>query len=230
VQQAVEESGDSVWLPTADPSLLRVDARTGEVLWTACLPATPFPEGVVGAVGDTAYVLADEAQPTIFVVSGGKVVDRIAAPELAVGVRAGYGALWVPTDEGTVERYDLADGGWTSIATGPGSRFLDVGFGAVWVMNQSDGSVSRIDARTLEAELLPGSQYYVRGGDLTTGAGAVWLRTDDSVLRIDPRSREVTHLLELPVGSGSVAATADVLWITNHDHLAVHAVPLPLPD
>lgn len=230
VQQAVEESAGSVWLPTADPSLLRVDARTGEVLWTARLPATPFPEGVVGAVGNTGYVLADQAQPTIFVVSGGKVVERIEAPDLALGVRAGHGALWVPTDEDTIERYDLATREWTSIPTGPGPRFLDIGYGAVWVMNQADGSVTRIDARTRETELLPASPYYIRGGDLTTGAGAVWLRTDDSVLRIDPRTREVTHVLELPPGSGSVAATPDVLWITNHDHLAVHAVPLPLPD
>lgn len=228
VEQAIEQSAGSVWIPTTAPALLRLDAETGAVLARTRLPAAPLPEGVVGSIGTTAYVLADEQAPTIFVVRQGRIADRIPAPEFAVGVRAGYGALWVPTQANTVERYDLAAGEWTSIATGSGPRFLDVGFGAVWVMGQGDGTVTRIDARTYEPEVLSGSQYVIRGGDLTTGGGGVWLRTDDSVLRIDPRSREVTHLIELPAGSGSVTATSRALWITNHDHFAVHMAPLPL--
>lgn len=57
----------------------------------------------------------------------------------------------------------------------------------------------------------------------------MWLRTDSQVARIDPRSRAVTHLIALPPGSGSAAATDDLLVVTNHDHEAVHLVPLPLP-
>jgi hypothetical protein len=49
------------------------------------------------------------------------------------------------------------------------------------------------------------------------------------VARIDPRTRAVTHLIDLPPGSASAAATDDLLVITNHDHVAVHLVPLPLP-
>jgi hypothetical protein len=229
VQQAIEQSGGSVWLPTSERTLLRVDAATGRIIARAKLPGTPLVESAVGAVGDTAYVLVQVLQRKILVVRDGRVVQRIAAPPDARAVRAGHGALWVPTTSDTVERYDLAKKEWTTIAVGPSPRFLDVGFGAVWVMGQADGSVTRIDARTLEPEVLPGSGAPIMGGDLTTGAGAVWLRTDAAVLRLDPRRGRVTHLLELPAGSGSVAATADALWITNHDHLAVHRVPLPLP-
>lgn len=56
------------------------------------------------------------------------------------------------------------------------------------------------------------------------------LRTDSSVARIDPRTRAVTHLIELPPGSASAAAVDGMLLITNHDHDAVHVVPLPLPE
>ncbi len=229
VEQAIEHSGGSVWIPTTAPELLRIDAVTGRVQERVRLPGRPLTEGVVGAIGDTAYVIVDETDPTILVVRGGRIVERLAAPEAAVAVRAGYGALWVPTGLSTVERYDLRSGEWTTIPSGPGPRFLDVGFGAVWVMDQGDGTVTRIDARSLEPVVLPGSQYYIRGGDLTTGGGAVWLRTDDSVVRLDPRTGAATHLVQLPPGSGSAAATTRALWITNHDHLAVHAVPLPLP-
>jgi hypothetical protein len=229
VEQALEQSAGSVWIPTTAPELLRVDAVTGEVQERVRLPERPLTEGVVGAIGGTAYVIVDEADPTILVVKRGRVTEEIQAPEGAVAVRAGYGALWVPTGFSTVERYDLRSGEWTSIPSGPGPRFLDVGFGAIWVMDQGDGSVTRIDARTLEPVVLPGSQYYITGGDLTTGGGAVWLRTDDSVVRLHPRTGAATHLIELPPGSGSGAATTRALWITNHDHLAVHVVPLPLP-
>ena len=75
-------------------------------------------------------------------------------------------------------------------------------------MNQGDGSVTRIDGRSGERPrpfAVTGGA--IGGGDLTTGAGAVWLRTDTAVARIDPASRAVTHLIDLPPGSGSVAAT-----------------------
>lgn len=95
-------------------------------------------------------------------------------------------------------------------------------------MNQSDGSITRIDA--LEPEILPGSRYPIYGGNITTGAGGVWLHTNDSVLRLDPRTRQVTHVIEPPPSSGDAIATPHALWLTNHDNLAVHVVPLPLPS
>jgi len=229
VEQAVEQSAGSVWVPTNAPQLLRIDAETGRELARTRLPGTPLAEAGVGAVHETAYVLVGMPDPVIVVVERGRVTDRIEAPVDAVAVRAGYGALWVPTGSDTVERYDLRTGEWASIPSGSSPRFLDVGYGAVWVMNQGDGTVTWIDGRSGDSEVLAANDGYILGGDLTCGAGAVWLRTDDSVLRIDPRTREVTHRVRVPAGSGSAAATREALVITNHDHLAVHRVPLPLP-
>jgi hypothetical protein len=229
VTQALEESAGEVLVPSTHPDVLhRIDATTGEVRARVRLPRSPLVEGIMGAAGATAYVLVDPLEPTIVVIEGDQVADRIAAPDQAAGVRAAFGAVWVPTGHNTVERYDLATGQWTIIASGPRPRFLDTGFGAVWVMNQGDGSVTRIDARSGEPELIPVTGDQIGGGDLTVGGGAVWLRTDSAVARIDPGTREVTHWIDLPPGSGSAAATPRGLLITNHDHLAVHLVPLPL--
>jgi hypothetical protein len=230
VGQALEVHRGEVLVPTLNPSLLlRLDQGSGAVQARVKLPANPIVESAVGAEDGTAFVLVDPAQPTIAMVSEDGTVDSMPAPEGASALRAGYGSLWVPTDAGTVERYSLEAGTWSSIGAGPFPRFLDVGYGAVWVMNQGDGSVTRIDGRSGKAITFPVTGEQISGGDLTTGAGAVWLRTDSSVLRIDPRTRRVTHWIELPPGSGSVAAVRGSLWITNHDHLAVHRVPLPLP-
>ncbi len=230
VTQALEESKGEVFVPTALPgALFRVDAETGEVRARVKLPASPLQESTLGASDGRVYVLIDPLEPTVVAIEDDEIVDSIPVHEEATAVRAAYGSLWVPTGADTVERQDLATGEWSSIASGPSPRFLDVGYGAVWVMNQGDGSVTRIDGRTGESEAIAVTGGFIGGGDLTTGAGAVWLRTDTAVARIDPADNRVTHLIELPPGSGSVAATDDALWITNHDHLAVHQVPLPLP-
>ncbi|WP_457208085.1 hypothetical protein [Nocardioides sp. P5_C9_2] len=230
VTQALEQSGDEVFISTRVPdTLMRIDALTGAVRARVRLPASPLMESAVGADGGTVHVLVDTLEPTIVTIRGEKVASTIPAPADATAVRAAFDALWVPTRSGTIERYDLESGEWTSIPAGPYPRFLDVGFGAVWVMNQGDGSVTRVDGRTSESETIAVTGAAIGGGDLTTGAGAVWLRTDAGVIRIDPESRAPTHVIEVPPGSGSVAATDEALWITNHDHLAVHQVPLPLP-
>lgn len=233
VTQALEQSDGEVLVPSRFPNALtRIDATTGRTTSRVRFESGPVVEGAVGAIDDVAYVLLDEAD-----VGGGALIavvraDRattLPAPEGAVAVRAAFGSLWVPTRTDTVERYDLATEEWRAIAVGPNPRFLDVGYGAVWVMNQGDGSVTRIDVETDETEDIPVTGQRIGGGDLTTGGGAVWLRTDSQVARIDPETRRVTHLLDLPPGSGSVAATERALLVTNHDHLAVHLVPLPLP-
>ncbi|PKH37694.1 hypothetical protein SAMN05192575_101713 [Nocardioides alpinus] len=230
VVQALEATRAEVLVPSLNPSaLFRLDPTTGAVLARVELPASPLVESVVGAAGTTAYVLVEPSAPRIVAIEDDEVVEEIEVPEGAVAVRAGFGSLWVPTSRSTLERYSLEDSEWTTIGTGPNPRFFDLGFGAAWVMNQGDGSVTRVDATSGEAEHIPVTGVRIGGGDLTVGAGGVWLRTDASVLRIDPGTRRVTHLIDLPPGSGSVAAVPGSLWITNHDHLAVHRVPLPLP-
>ncbi|WP_322938544.1 NHL repeat-containing protein [Nocardioides bizhenqiangii] len=230
VVQALAATQDEVLIPVVFPDqLLRLDGTTGKVLARVELPDEPLREGAVGIDGDVGYVLVDVLDPRILVIEGDRITDEIPAPDGATAVRAGSGSLWVPTSGHTVERYSLKEETWKSIAVGPDPRFLDVGFGAVWVMNQGDGSVTRIDARTGTAETLPVTGEPIGGGDLTVGAGAVWLRTDSQVARIDPSTHAVTHVIDLPPGSASAAATDDLLVITNHDHDAVHLVPLPLP-
>jgi streptogramin lyase len=217
-------------VPSLNPSLLlRLDADTGEERARVRLPASPVAEAAVGAADGRAYILVEPSEPRIAVVEG-NTVDEIPAPDGAVAVRAGYGSLWVPTTNHTVERLVLRTGKWSTIAAGPSPRFLDVGFGAVWVMDQGDGSVTRIDARSGQTEQIAVTGLRIGGGDLTVGGGSVWLRTDSQVARIDPRTRAVTHVIDLPPGSGSAAAVDGFLLITNHDHDAVHVVPLPLPE
>ena len=74
-----------------------------------------------------------------------------------------------------------------SIPVGPSPRFLAAGAGAVWTLNQGDGTVSRVDpvsnrlAATIRTDV-PGP-----GGDIAVGAGRVWVRATRTLLSvIDP--------------------------------------------
>jgi YVTN family beta-propeller protein len=104
-----------------------------------------------------------------------------------------------------------------------------LGEGSVWVLNQTDGTVSRIDPQTNSVvATIAVSSTPVDGGDIAVGCGAVWARVDDElVARIDPATNEVVARYGPPTDDGSVACADHVLWISAHDANTIWRVPLP---
>ena len=108
----------------------------------------------------------------------------------------------------------MSDSGTTK--TRKGARFLATGEGAVWILNQSDGSVSKLDpgsgnvVATIPAKV-PGD-----GGIIVTGLGSVWVSMPDTpVLRIDPKSNKV---IERWTGGGEgIGVGFGSVWLENHD-------------
>jgi YVTN family beta-propeller protein len=115
------------------------------------------------------------------------------------------------------------------IAVGSGPRFLAVGEGGVWVLNQFDGTVSRVDPRTnTVTATITVSDAAVEGGDIAAGGGSVWARVSDSlVARIDPRTNKVVARYGPSAGSGSVAADDKAVWVSAHDINAIWRLPAP---
>jgi YVTN family beta-propeller protein len=114
-----------------------------------------------------------------------------------------------------------------TIDVGPGPRFLAVGEGGVWVMNQTDGTISRVDPTTdtVIATIDSGAQIF--GGDIAVGGGSVWVRGGPELLaRIDPATNLVTERYGPDAGSGSVAADDDAVWVTAHDVSMIWRLPL----
>ncbi len=113
-----------------------------------------------------------------------------------------------------------------TIKTGLGPRFFDVGEGAVWTLNQVDGTVTRIDADTGRTARIP-AKVRGEGGDLTVGGGSVWVRGTDRLLaRIDPRRRKVVARYGPSSGSGAVIVGGGAVWISAHDINTVWRLPL----
>jgi DNA-binding beta-propeller fold protein YncE len=98
----------------------------------------------------------------------------------------------------------------------------------VWVLNQSDGSVTQVDPQSLTAvrKTFVGESP-VDGGDIAVGGGFVWAHVSDSlVAQIDPDSGRVVARYGEPAGSGGVAADEAALWISVHDEDTLWRVPL----
>jgi len=237
VPLAMEQGFGAVWAGegTGDlfATLLRIDAATGTV--TARIPL-PEPglrvESSLAVTDDAVWGLVDgDGDQRLLVAvdpATNTVKDTFPAPEAAEALRGGFGSLWVATSQQSVVRVDPADGSTeATIDTGFGSRFMAVSDDAVWVMNQDDGTVTRIDPEgDSVAATIQVSDGRIPGGDIAAGDDAVWVRTESELATmVDPGNDEVTRVLGPAAGSGSVAVTDGAVWLTAHDDFVVQRVP-----
>jgi len=97
--------------------------------------------------------------------------------------------------------------------------FLVAGEGAVWVQEQGDGTVARInpDSGKVSGRVKVGKN--LKWGDIDAGGGKVWLRTtdDQAFVVIDPQSLVIRARIGEPSGSGALRYTRAGIWTTAHD-------------
>ena len=102
-----------------------------------------------------------------------------------------------------------------TIAVGKAPRFIAAGAGAVWTLNQGDGSVSRIDPATNKVVAtievgVPGG-----GGDIAVGEGSVWVTAFEYPLsRIDPSTNTVVQQFT-GKGGDAVRVGLGSVWLSN---------------
>jgi YVTN family beta-propeller protein len=86
------------------------------------------------------------------------------------------------------------------------------------VLNQADGSVSRIDPKTNQVVATIDVGVPGPGGDIAAGEGAVWVRASKVLLSaIDPATNKVARRYGPPHGSGAVRAGEGKVWVSAHD-------------
>jgi class 3 adenylate cyclase/DNA-binding beta-propeller fold protein YncE len=137
-----------------------------------------------------------------------------------VAVRANSVAVIDPTDGRVLRDIGVGSSPWD----------ISAGFGAVWVANNGNGTVSWIDPKTMQTQQIP----LGRGPTaITSGDGSVWAydATDGIIYQIDPVSRTLTTSYRVPgcqadTGSaffghrsgcihGGIAAGAGKVWVGN---------------
>lgn len=139
----------------------------------------------------------------------------------------GVGDVWISdADGGVVARVDLDTKQVVGIrwlaADGPYPLHLTEADGAMWVVDESELTVFRIDPATnaatrvgIELEFIDGTGF----GDhpIAFGGDQLWVReSETSLARIDTTSLTVAERIETePFGGGSFVVIDDALWYAN---------------
>ena len=164
------------------------DPATGELL-----DRFPLPEPTALAVdGQTVWVASVDGRLRSIDTDTGAVRVR-ATTGLVTRIQVGQGGMWLMTFDGKVLRLDRRTG--KLVARVPGAfRAADLAVGAegVWVYDQHQGAVLRIDpsanrvARTIPVISQP--QVELNARVLTVGGGAVWVvdKAGEALVRVDP--------------------------------------------
>jgi len=210
----------SIWVPNCtDKTVSRVSIASNEV--TATVPVGPAAsEGGIAAGAGSVWIVSDPKGVLSRIdPNENKVVAEIAVPAGSAGVTFGEGAVWittpVPGPTGTLTKVDPKTNQPTAIQVGPQPRFLTTGAGSVWTLNQGDGTVSRVDAKT--GKLLANIELGVPGGggELAFGEGHVWATVFQIPLtEIDPATNQVIRQWTGP-GGDAVRVGHGSVWLSN---------------
>ena len=130
-----------------------------------------------------------------------------------------FGAVWVTSyEKDELYRIDpMANALTTTIKLHDGPRFIASGEYSIWVLNQGDGTVQRIDEKsgklmaTIETGLSSG-----RGGDIVCGAGYVWISLPGTpVAQIDPRTNTLVRTFKGGRMGDAIRYGAGSLWVSG---------------
>jgi virginiamycin B lyase len=209
----------SLWVPlcTAKPSLARIDLKTNAV--TSIYPlGPPAEEGGIAYGAGSIWLIVDKLGSLARInPENGAVLDTFHVPAGSYNPAFLDGTVWITHADGSdVTGIDAASGKTiATVVTGPNPRFLTVGAGAVWTLNQGDGTLTRVDSlnrRTATISLgTPG-----HGGDIAFSDGKIW--TSMMKMPLSLIDAGLNRLVCQWVGPGGDALNIGhgSLWLTDY--------------
>ncbi len=210
----------SLWVPLCSnpPALARVDLDRNTL--TAVLNVGPAgAEGGVTTSPDSVWLVVDKNGSLARIdPETGTVRQIIRVPPGSYNPFYSDGQIWVTRADGAaVTSVDAAKGIVLGIAkTGPKPRFLTAGAGAVWTLNQGDGSMTRIDARTRQATQTIELGTPGQGGDISFGGGMVWTTVPKVPLSAVDSTTSTLLCQWMGPGGDSLGIGRDAIWLTDY--------------
>ncbi len=220
----------SLWVPLCAPVpvLARVDLATNR-LAAVLKPGPAAAEGGIAASADSLWLVTDK-QGTFARIdpASGRVRQTVRLPPGAFNPVYSEGVLWVSRVAGSeLLAVDAATGALLASApTGPAPRFLTAGGGAVWTLNQGDGSLSRIDRAThlATARTLLGTPGH--GGDIAYDAGTVWTTFAGVPLTATDATTGTVRRQWYGPGGDSLGIGHGAIWLTDYHQGTIARIPL----
>ena len=208
-------------------ALAKVDLATRKVI--ARYPLGPAaPEGGIAVSDDSVWLVIDNRGGLARIdPNTGKLRSRTQIPAGSHNPHFNQGVVWISQATGSTLSGVSADSGTLlpPIAVGPHPRFLTSGAGAVWTLNQGDGSVTRVDLATRGTESIalhtPGP-----GGDLQYGVGYLWSTMPKTPLSlIDANTHALICQWQGP-GGDSLGIGFGAIWLTDYHGGTVSRIPI----
>jgi YVTN family beta-propeller protein len=220
VPALTRRQGGSVWVETISDGrglkpgrLTEIEWRTGKVLRTIRFDEPPFGFLFQGA---SLWVVVGRDPATLVrldAATGTQIGDPITiSTRRVIGLAFGEGALWAAAaEEGKLVRIDPLTGKLDEIDVGDFPVGLVVTGGGVWVANRDSGTVSRVDAATLEVvDTIDVGTYPTF---IDAAGGSVWVsnQPDGTVSQIDVTTGELVAPIKIAPPSGDEMAAAHVV-------------------
>ena len=209
----------SLWVPlcTAKPSLAKIDLKNNAV--TSVYPVGPPAEesGIAYGAGSIWLIIDKLGSLARISPDNGAVLDTFHVPAGSYNPAFLDGTVWVTHAGGSdVTGVDAASGKTVAtVVTGPNPRFLTVGAGAVWTLNQGDGTLTRVDPLNRgTASISLGTPGH--GGDIAFSDGKIW--TSMSKVPLSLVDARLNRLVCQWVGPGGDALNIGhgSIWLTNY--------------
>ena len=218
---ALASSPNALWVANLDDqTITHVDPNTAQAVRT--IPVDNAPAGI--AASDASVWVAtglnelDEIDPQYDRLTSKHVVKTIGSFYLGAPDRPAvfaFGSLWIVHPDGYVQRVDPASlTVETSVDVGNDPTAIAAGTGFVWVANEDDGTVTRIDPTTLVTTTIPVGHGPTA---ISIGAGGAWVANsgDNAVVRIDLSTNAVTTSVGVGSKPDAVLATPSAVWVAN---------------
>ena len=215
----IAADAEDLWVPLcgATPKLAKVDLKQRTL--SAVFDVGPAAKEQGIAVGAGSVWMITDAQGSLSRIDpvSGAVVGVAHLPPGSYNPVFSDGRVWVTRADGAeltvvdAKTLTVVD----HVAIGPHPRFVTAGAGAVWTLNQADGSLSRIDMAgrrpvdTLQLQT-PGP-----GGDIAYGDGRVWTTMRKTPLTAIDADRSVVLCQWQGAGGDAVGVGHGAIWLTD---------------
>jgi virginiamycin B lyase len=207
----------SIWIPSCgDHSLIRANLRTAQI--ESIIPVPPAdPEGCIAAGAGSIWI-ATAASGSLARIDPqtNSVIAHIEIPFASCPVFAdGFVRITSTEHSALIKVNPSTNKVVAQIAVGQNPRFATAGAGAVWTLNQGDGTISRVDTVSSKLVASIAAGLSGRGGEIAFGFGSVWVTLIGTpITRIDATTNSITCQW-IGAGGDSIRVGLGSVWLTH---------------
>jgi virginiamycin B lyase len=210
----------SLWIPLCGKpaKLAKVDLTSSKLIEVFDIGPAAAESGITTSP-DSVWLLIDKNGSLARIdPERGMVREIFHVPAGSYNPFYAEGQIWVTRADGSeLTSLDAVTGALLATTrTGPGPRFLTAGAGAVWTLNQGDGSLTKIDLRTRQVTNTTALGIPGRGGDISFGGGMIWTTAPKVPLSMIDGASGALLCRWVGPGGDSLGIGHGAIWLTDY--------------